>query len=269
MISMPPTQFATIHLRLTELLSQAPVVDVGEWQARVGAPEGRTIELEDVSFGVPIPPTRDQLQDDMQPNLPWAEDHFLERVSGIPWNPPPSSYWWPFNVRGNEGHKTDEKFSHTYPERMWPKGASGWIKDVGSSMTGIRYEYGDLSDLVRLFQERPDTRQGYLPIWHPEDTGAVEGQRVPCTLGYHMMQRGGKLGIRYYLRSCDFVRHFRDDAYMAGRLCQWVCEAVGKDWTPGRLVLHISSLHAFAHERTDLALAYQHELSSRISDVYG
>lgn len=269
MIYIEPTQFSSIYLKLTDMLSRAPDVNVGEWQARVGAPEGQTIELQDVSFSVKIPPTQQAWAEEVQPNLPWAEDHFQERVSGEPLNPPPSSDWWPFNVRGNEGHKTDEKFSHTYPERMWPKYASGYLKDIPGPMTGIRYAYGDLSDLVRLFQERPDTRQGYLPIWHPEDTGAVDGQRVPCTLGYHMMQRGGQLGIRYYLRSCDFVRHLKDDAYMAGRLCQWVCDEVGKGWTPGRLVLHISSLHAFAHERSSLALAYQHELGARIMRAIG
>jgi hypothetical protein len=239
-----------IHARIRDRLIQAPIVDVGEWQARVGAPEGQTIEIEDVSFEFPIPKTPDELADIVEPNLPWAEDHFLERVSGKPWNPPPSNAWWPYNVRGNSDHMSSEKFSHTYPERMWPKKANP--ESRAYTAHGIRYAYGDLSDLVRLFDTRPDTRQGYLPIWFPEDTGAHHGERVPCTLGYHMMQRHGKLSIRYYLRSCDFVRHFRDDVYMACRLAQWVTEQVLHFWDPGVCVMHVSSMHAFHTDRAKL-----------------
>lgn len=257
---IPSKDFAVIRSMIREKLIDAPVVEVGEWQAKVGAAEGQTIEIEDVSFQFPIPGDGGSLAEVVQPNLPWAEDHFQERVSGKPLNPPPSSDWWPFNVRGNASHKTDEQFSHTYPERMWPKRANGRYH------VGVRYAYGDLRDLVGLFQMRPDTRQGYLPIWFPEDGWAAYGlnERVPCTLGYHMMQRGGRLGLRYYLRSCDFVHHFVDDVYMAARLCQWVCAEVGRDWTPGDLTLHISSLHAFARDREHLRIEHNEELSSKI-----
>jgi thymidylate synthase len=78
--------------------------------------------------------------------------------------------------------------------------------------------------VIDLLRDRPTTRQAFIPIWFPEDTGAHHGERVPCTLGYHLMARDGRLKIVYYMRSCDFLRHFRDDVYMAGRLCQWVCE---------------------------------------------
>lgn len=255
------TDFTMIRSAIRERLVAAHVVDVGEWQARVGAAEGVTIEVEDVSFEFWIPSTIEALQDAVEPNLPWAEDHFLERVSGEPLNPPPSNEWWPHNVAGNAGHKTNEKFSHTYPERMWPKRANG--EDL---MCGIRYPYGDLSDLVSLFDKRPDTRQGYLPIWFPEDGYASSGlnERVPCTLGYHMMQRRGELSLRYYLRSCDFVRHFQDDVYMACRLAQWVCEQVSHDWYPGRFVMHISSLHAFAQDRAALVEEQNSFMNDRI-----
>lgn len=268
MIPLSSTDFPTICLRLSELLMVAPVVEVGEWQGRVGAAEGSTIELQDVSFELPIPTTQEALAEAVQPNLPWAEDHFQERVSGEPLNPPPSSDWWPFNVAGNMGHKTEQVFSHTYPERLWPKYANNPEINM-TPRQGVRYEYGDLSDLVRLFQTRPDTRQGYLPIWFPEDTGAAHGERVPCTLGYHMMQRGGKLGIRYYLRSCDYMRHFRDDVYMAARLCQWICDKVwfGREpqWSPGKLVMHISSFHAFASDRPAIHQHYNDELTQRLN----
>lgn len=239
------TSFPFVIQTLTHLLSVADEVKVGEWQAiRGDIPQGDTIELEDVSLEVRIPENIEDWQAQVQPNLPWSEEHFLERVSGIPHNPPPSHVRWPYAQANNAQHIQEEQFSHTYPERFWPKFArrSYQIRE------GIRYEYGDLSDVVTLLKERPGTRQAYLPVWFPEDTGAVEGQRVPCTLGYHFLVRNKQLKIVYYIRSCDFYRHFRDDVYMAGRLAQWVAGQLD-EVIVGKLVMHISSLHIFSVER--------------------
>lgn len=234
---------------ITRQLSMAPVVDVGEWQAIQNAdmPQARTIEVEDISFRMEIPRSVELLQQIVNPNLPWAEDHFQERISGLPLNPPPSHVYWPFAQKNNAEHMSEQKFSHTYPERMWPLFARDGFSAGDTAMRGIRYGYGDLKDVIRLLLERPGTRQAYLPIWFPEDTGAIEGQRVPCTLGYHFLIRGGKLKVVYYIRSCDFYRHFRDDVYMAARLGQWVAEEVNVEVS--HLVMHISSMHVFEPER--------------------
>lgn len=231
--------FQAVVDEMTRELAAAPVVHVGEWQAIRSdkMPQAETIEVEDFSFQTNIPIGVDQLQQAFKPNLPWAEDHFEERVSGLPLNPPPSSDYWPYAQRSNDQFKEKQKFSHTYPERMWPRSL---MPD------GIRFGTGDLNDVVHLLRNHPGTRQAYLPIWFPEDTGAVKNQRVPCTLGYHFLIRDGLLKIVYYIRSCDFYRHFRDDAYMAARLCQWMADQVGI--VPGQLVMHISSLHIFAAE---------------------
>jgi hypothetical protein len=138
---------------------------------------------------------------------------------------------------------------------------------LGWAMRGIRFDYGDLDDVVDLLVRSPLTRQAYLPIWFPEDTGAHHRQRVPCTLGYHFMIRESQLSCRYYMRSCDLIRHFTDDLYMAARLMQWItdqlnmCPNPWHDSAParkvlvcpeckssvktGRLIMYISSLHAF------------------------
>jgi len=232
---------------LTKSLAVAPVVKVGEWQAikDENLPMMDTIEIEDVSLYIDLPTSVEQWQNDIKPNLPWAEEHFTERVSGLPLNPPPSHVRWPFAQKDNEEHTQNKQFSHTYPERFWPKFAGEHF----AAMRGIRYDYGDLHDLVDLLRARPHTRQAYLPVWFPEDlTAAISDQRVPCSLGYHFLIREGKLKITYYIRSCDFYRHFRDDVYMAGRLGQWVAQAV--DVETSRLVMHISSLHIFAAERS-------------------
>lgn len=266
-------EFEYVAFKLMEYLKDAPIVDTGEWQARVGAAEGVTIELQDVVIEFPIPETVEQLQNIVKPNLPWAEDHFEERVSGRPMNPPPSNAWWPFNVAGNEGHKTGEIFSHTYPERYWPTYATAdglpSITPHPDARRGIRFAYGGLGELLETLEQRPDTRQGYLPVWFPEDlTASRQGERVPCTLGYHMMQRYGRLGIRYYMRSCDFVRHWRDDVYMTARLCQWVCSHVSHKWVPGKLWMSMSSLHAFANDRTSIRKMYDEEMNTRLNRAF-
>lgn len=233
----------------TQRLASAPVVEVGEWQAiqDKSSPFSSTIEVEDVTVDVDIPESVEQWQSVVKPNLPWAEEHFNERISGVPYNPPPSHVRWPFAQQDNLEHTVAGQFSHTYPERFFPVFANGST----FPRWGIRYELGTLDDLIALLRRRPDTRQAYLPIWFPEDLrAAAENHRVPCSLGYHFLLRNGRLKIVYYMRSCDFYRYFRDDAYMAGRLCQFVAEEIGA--SPSHLVMHISSLHIFAPERAKI-----------------
>jgi hypothetical protein len=246
------------------LREEGEVVDVGEWQSIKD--ERPTLELQDVYFNAPIPGTVSELREAIKPNLPWAEDHFLERVSGEPLNPGEQYKNWPW-YRGNvEQHQTQElqKFSHTYMERYWPKNAGSWLESDGNNY-GVRYKYGDLNDVVDLLARSPYTRQAVLPVWFPEDTGAVHGERVPCSLYYHFLMRAGKLNVFYHIRSCDFFRHFRDDVYLTCRLGQWVLWEMKKksaynhevheawdDAEMGRLSMHISSLHIFEAERKRL-----------------
>lgn len=250
------------YLRVLSDVLDSPVIHTQEWQGMSTGHSAahRTHELEDVSL------VWDQMPrsiDDIIPAVDqsWADDHFIERVSGIPHNPAPSHLSWPYAVRGNGDHTTRDKFDHTYPERFWPKQAAydEIPDDHGLPANryhrgGIRFLYGDLGDVVDLLVRNPLTRQAYLPVWFPEDTGAVEAQRVPCTLGYHFMQRGGFLSCRYYIRSCDVYRHLSNDVWLAGMLTKWIATKVYEItetapapvvFRPGSLVMHIASLHAF------------------------
>jgi hypothetical protein len=120
---------------------------------------------------------------------------------------------------------------------------------------GIRYRYGDLMDVVDLMDRSLYTRQAFLPVWFPEDTGSEENVRVPCTIGYHFIVRPSgvdgapdRLHIVYFMRSCDYVRYLRDDIYMAGRLGQWMMHMLtgrGHEVITDSLTLHITSLHSF------------------------
>lgn len=250
-------------------LVHSPIINRGEWQAQTGIPDNmRTPELRHVQLKMQLPELPHELIDLVHPNLPWAEDHFQERVGGRPLNPPPSHEWWPYQQGGNSNHRDAEGvFSHTYPERFFPKHANHSkgnceqpeydVPCLIGVNSGIRYAYGDLHDLMDLLVRNPYTRQAYLPVWFPEDLqAAIERERVPCTLGYHFLMTGRNLDITYHIRSCDFMRHFRDDVYMAGRLCQWVVSYLNDNldegnepWLPGALVMNIGSLHCFEGDR--------------------
>tara|TARA_R110000851_G_scaffold94758_3_gene205764 strand:+ start:7281 stop:8030 length:750 start_codon:yes stop_codon:yes gene_type:complete len=214
----------------------------GKWQAI--DTEVPMWELFNHNVKCAIPQTIEEMVKEVKPNLPWADDHFEERVGGLALNPPPSNEWWPFAQRGNNQFKADEKFSHTYPERLWPP-----------HREGIRYRYGDMQDVVQLLEREPFTRQAFLPIWFPEDTGANEGQRVPCTIGYQFIRRDDYLHVFYFIRSCDYLRHFRDDIYLAMRKAKWVLETLqgrSKKWDNVKLGIFdmkIVSLHVFSPER--------------------
>jgi len=76
-----------------DFLTVARPVDVGQWQGRdiKGDPNKITWEIREAILAMQMPESIDGAQLEYSPNLPWAEDHFRERVSGKPLNPPPPS----------------------------------------------------------------------------------------------------------------------------------------------------------------------------------
>jgi len=230
-------------------------VHTEKWQGKEikHDPKYTMIETLNLSFSCQMSSDLKEIGEQIKPNFAWADEHFEERVSGLPLNPPPSHVRWPYAQKNNEEFGGLEKFSHTYPERIWPKFAS----DIpNSKMSGIRYDYGDFNDVISLMYREPFTRQAFLPIWFPEDTGSVTGERVPCTIGYHFIRRGEWVHVVYYIRSCDFFRHFRDDIYLCAKKVFWLIEKLREkdpeNWNhvkPGMLTMHITSLHAWAVEK--------------------
>lgn len=240
--------WANLIPKLAQLLYEKGQTNTSKtWQGV----EGRAmLELLNICFTIQAP----HLMDGLKPNLPWAKEHFQERISGTPYNPPPSHKNWPFAKDSNGVFLEEGKFSHTYPERFWPKYANnpgeGHYKRglAGNPVRrGIRFHYGDFGDVINLLNNDINTRQAYLPIWFPEDTGVVEGQRVPCSIGYHFQIRDGYLYCHYTLRSCDFLLHFMDDMYMAEELMSYIVNRdLKKDLRMGPLTISIYNLHCFA-----------------------
>ena len=265
--------FLDFHSVISELESRmredAQKIHTEKWQGVwiAGRPEAAMHEILFPAFRVPLAIYGENLKTlagDIRPNLPWADEHFeQERVGGQPLNPGETWMRWPWGQSAAKFRGTDNEFTHTYAERYWPRFAGhfpGGIlpKEATTYRTnqGIRYAYGDLNDVVDLLTTQPLTRQAYLPIFFPEDTGAVHGGRIPCSLGYHFLCRENKLHITYQLRSCDLYRHLRDDIYLTVRLLLWVLQRLRKSRTqtfwstviPGDFCMLIGSLHIFVND---------------------
>lgn len=258
--------------------TRAEKVHTTRWQGMDVSkkPDMATRELLNVTMSVSLPDIYDleHYRLDIKPNLPWADDHFKERVCGEPLNPGKTWRSWPWSLSADkfrstvkadpcvqvpEGTEEEPIFNHTYMERYWPRYAGRYTQgeDGLEPNKGIRHQYGDMMSLVLLLAHEPDTRQAYIPIFFPEDTGVGDGGRKPCTLGYHFIVRGGRLHVYYPMRSCDIVRHLRDDIYLTVRLLLWVldkCRGLNPQaWrhiTPGTYTMHCTSLHMFENDWT-------------------
>lgn len=166
-------------------------------------------------------------------DMPWSEDHFQERINGKPINPGNEYKNWPYykSLDNDELFRVGGKFSHNYMERYWCKG-----------FKGIRFNYGDLNDIIERLKLNTYTRQAFLSVWHPEDQ-SNHGERVPCTIGYWFNRVDDKLEVTYLIRSCDIVRHFKNDLYMTYRLLEHVSTQIGLQ--PGKMNVWIGNLHCF------------------------
>jgi len=197
-------------------------ISTNNWQGIEKPPE--FLELLNVGFIARMPATVDEMNDQCKPMQPWADEHFEERVSGLPLNPPPSHVRW---LKGNEESLKEGKFSHSYPERM----------------------HQVLFQAVELLKNDPSTRQCFVPIWNPLDNElSLKNERVPCTLGWHFILRDGLLHCFYPMRSCDALRHFMNDIYFAARLTLWMIIHSGIDALPGLLTFQAVSFHCFKND---------------------
>lgn len=249
--------FCEIRSKLAELLLDQQVQPSGSWQSvRTDDRLHDTYELRNVTVWYQMPDTRDEARMMIRPDLPWAEAHFAERVSGEPMNPGVEHANWPYHGASAalhlRGEGATQTYDHNYMERFWPKNAGDPAARALGKMRGIRFPYGDLDDVVAQLKKDDTTRQAYLPVFFPEDTGATKGQRVPCSLGYHFMIRGGKMYVQYVLRSCEVYRHFTNDVYLAVRLAQWVRSQVDLQVSMGQLTMQIASFHGFVGDTSNI-----------------
>lgn len=229
------------------LLLNGSVIQTNTWQDMEGPPP--MLEFINLSAIFPMADRLSKASLFCMCDREWAFEHFEERVSGEPYNPPPSHTKWQKQGSAAEhmSRQDPSKYSHTYPERLWPKSIMP---------SGIRFNPGDLHDAVELLANNPTTRQCYVPIWFPEDlNAATQGERVPCTLGYHFMVRNNKIQCFYPIRSCDAVRHLHNDFFFANALTLWIRKQVGLDSEGieiGNMHFVCSSMHCFENDRWTL-----------------
>jgi len=230
-------------------------------------PAARMKELINVSFTLSLQGIEDlsHWRNEMKPHLPWADNHFEERVCGYPLNPGNTWQDWRHGHSAKRFIDSQGQFNHTYMERLWPRHAdtiptrtvADWeSRDLAKSFgnRGIRHGYGDLRDVVELLKAEPLTRQAFVPLFFPEDTGIGDGGRKPCTLGYQFIMRNNELSLFYPLRSMDYGNHFDDDCYLATRLILWMLNelrSLDSRWDSvqaGSLSVHATSLHWFIND---------------------
>src|SRR5262245_14762818 len=268
-----------INHTFDHMRSFAKEVYRGKWQGIDVSKKPEMVAYEICHWDMHVPMSMKSLhayQTDIKPNLPWADNHFMERVGLQPLNPGVEWANWPWGKSADkfrfppgtlDDPGSEPIFDHTYMQRYWPKYAGrfagGILPDPVSRIEagnkiveghkGIYFPYGDLDDVVMELFEDQMTRQAILPVFFPEDTGR-QG-RKPCSISYHfMMNSSNCLDIFYHLRSCDLIRHFRDDIYLTVRLLLWVLDrlrAIDPGWMnvlPGNFVMYIGNLHCFKND---------------------
>lgn len=156
--------------------------------------------------------------EDLPATQPWADAEFEERINfvgplaGIAWKQRPE-VWQEFADRG---------FSYSY---------------------GERYKDG-LQEIISELKTHPESRQLYMSVWDNVVDQQRFGQfRVPCSLGYWFVKRGGQLHLTYMQRSADFATHFNNDQYLSHKLQRYVADQVGIP--AGRFTHWIGSLHVY------------------------
>lgn len=117
----------------------------------------------------------------------------------------------------------DGCFSYTYPERLHPQ----------------------IERIIHELKANPSTRHAVLTVYdqHQDLMNLGGRDRVPCSMYYQFLLRGGHLHCSYTMRSCDFIKFFLADMVMAVGLQRYITSRINA--TVGHFTHFIGSLHAF------------------------
>lgn len=164
--------------------------------------------------------------------LKWADAEFQERINPflIDGNPGEAwklraDLWTPLMVNG--------RFEYTYNERIY------FNNQLGRIIDNLSKDLHSRRQVLQIYQIDKDQSIG-------EETG-----RVPCSLDYSFLIRNNELMMFYHMRSCDFLSHFLNDMYLAGKLNQYIAQEITRNIpgditiVPGSLTVLINSLHAY------------------------
>ena len=192
-------------------------LDPTTWQGRSveGDPDYITTELQNYLYTVTEPDPSD-----LNPTQPWADLELEERLGASPVNPGEAyksrpEVWEELRDIGGD-------FAYTYSERLIPQ----------------------LPHIIDTLTQHPASRQVFVSVWDAvDDPARLEIMRVPCSLGYYLQFRHGRLNMTYLQRSCDFSTHYENDVWLAVRFLQHVAKEVNME--SGHFSHWIGSLHVF------------------------
>ncbi len=153
-------------------------------------------------------------------NPEWANVEFEERVTSRLLNPGNA---WKYQKELWEKYLRNGEFEYTYNER---------IRD-------------QIDYVVLELKKFPNTRQAVITIYdqHKDMRNFGGKARVPCSMYYQFFNRNNKLHCIYTMRSCDFLKHFAGDVYLAIKLGEHIGHKIGIEF--GTMTHFIGSLHAF------------------------
>lgn len=153
----------------------------------------------------------------------YLTQEFDERMYGILGRPENPGRAWTYRTEVWEEFLHTGKFSYTYGERL--------------------AKHRQVRKVIDRLKIDPESRQGYITIWEPEDSLKLGTERVPCSLGWHIKVVQDKLCMTYFMRSCDYVTHFSYDVNLSLRLLDYIAGEIGYD--RGSFTHFISSLHIY------------------------
>lgn len=197
-------------------------------------PAYETMELQNYSYCL----LDAKSQDIPGVSQPWADAEFEERIHD------------PF-IRHPDGKAFQLQVPNFInPGEAWKMRAEVWTDYLHDGK--MAYTYNELlwnndqvTKVINRLKKDSDSRQLWISLWDPErDPDLLGGiSRVPCSLGYALQVRDGKLNLHYVMRSCDFVTHFGNDVYLAIKFLEWVAEKTG--YEVGSFTHTIFSLHVY------------------------
>lgn len=153
----------------------------------------------------------------------------------------------------------DRLAGHLNPGTSWKKRPEVWSEfreKQGTYVGQFSYTYSQrmggnhLLMLVDELEKHPNSRQLYLPVWNQHDETRRGRRRVPCSLGYHFMQRQGKINLTYMMRSCDFATHYSNDVALANIMQHWLAEKT--DYQVGTFTHFVGSFHVYQKDVADV-----------------
>lgn len=182
------------------------------------------------------------------PNViqPWADEEFKERVTD------PFKNYRDSNGKVDFTHMEKEDYKNLFinPGKAYKLREEVWNEylhegKLAYSYNELLWNNDQLTKIINRLKEDSDSRQLWISLWNPEkDPNFLGGiSRVPCSLGYGLQVREGKLNLHYVMRSCDFSTHFANDVYLAIKFLEWVAKKTG--YPVGNFTHTIFSLHVY------------------------